>query len=130
VAGTPLKVGDHSFSRKGYPDDNREPTADEIDALFEACRSRFGDLDQYKVTGAKTCFYTVAAEERFLLEQRDKMVLLSGFSGHGFKFGALMGRLAAAVATKKADPESMRSLAAGEISDLEEIERLTGPCLA
>ncbi len=130
VADTPLKVGDHSFSRKGYPDDDREPTAAEIDGLFEACRSRFVDLDQYKITGAKTCFYTVAAEERFLLEQRDKMVLMNGFSGHGFKFGPLMGHLAAAVATKNADPESIRSLAAGEISDLEEIERLTGPCLA
>jgi glycine/D-amino acid oxidase-like deaminating enzyme len=58
------------------------------------------------------------------------LVLMSGFSGHGFKFGALMGHLAAAVATKKADPESIRSLAAGEISDPVEIERLTGQCLA
>ena len=130
VAGTPLKVGDHSFSRKGYPDDDREPRAAEIEALFEACRCRFVDLDQYKIIGAKTCFYTVAAEERFVLEQRDRLVMMSGFSGHGFKFGALMGHLAAAVATKKADPESIRSLAAGEISDLEEIERLTGQCLA
>ena len=130
VAGTPLKVGDHSFSRKGYPDDDREPTSAETEALFEACRSRFVDLDQYKITGAKTCFYTVAAEERFVLEQRDKMVLMSGFSGHGFKFGALMGHLAAAVATKKADPGSIQSLAAGEISDRAEIERLTGSCLS
>lgn len=130
VAGTPLKVGDHSFSRKGYPDDDREPTTAETEALFEACRSRFVDLDQYKITGAKTCFYTVAAEERFVLEQRDKMVLMSGFSGHGFKFGALMGHLAAAVATKKADPGSIQSLAAGEISDRAEIERLTGLCLS
>jgi glycine/D-amino acid oxidase-like deaminating enzyme len=130
VAGTPLKVGDHSFSRKGYPDDDREPTTAETETLFEACRSRFVDLDQYKITGAKTCFYTVAAEERFVLEQRDRMVLMSGFSGHGFKFGALMGHLAAAVATKKAEPEAIRSLAAGEISDLEEIERLTAQCLA
>jgi glycine/D-amino acid oxidase-like deaminating enzyme len=129
VAGTPLKVGDHSFSRKGHPDNNRAPKEKEIDTLFEACRTRFADLDQYSVTGAKTCFYTVAAEERFVVEKKDKMVLMSGFSGHGFKFGALMGHLAAAVATKKADPETIRSLAAGEMSDITEINRITDNCM-
>ena len=130
VAGTPLKVGDHSFSRKGHPDKDREPKEKEINALFEACRTRFENLDQYKVTGAKTCFYTVTQDERFVMEQKDKMVVMTGFSGHGFKFGALMGHLAAAVATKKADPDTIRSLAAGEITDIEEITRLTNDCMA
>ena len=55
---------------------------------------------------------------------------MTGFSGHGFKFGALMGRLAAGVLTEKVDPEAIRLLAAGLIDDELEIERLTRTCLA
>jgi glycine/D-amino acid oxidase-like deaminating enzyme len=128
VAGTPLKVGDHSFSLKGYPDDDREPKKSEIDAIFEACRSRFVDLDNYTVTGAKTCFYTVQRDECFVLERQDKMVMMSGFSGHGFKFGALMGRLAAGVTTNRADAGVIRDLAAGRITDITEIERVVQLC--
>lgn len=128
VAGTALKVGDHSFGLKGYPDDDREPTKPEIDALFEACRPRFVDLDNYTVTGAKTCFYTVQRDERFMLERQDKMMLMSGFSGHGFKFGALMGRLAAAVTTNRADADVVCDLAAGRITDITEIERVVALC--
>jgi glycine/D-amino acid oxidase-like deaminating enzyme len=130
VAGTPLKVGDHSFSRKGHPDVDSPPTEEEKAALFEACRTRFADMDSYTLSGAKTCFYTVAAEERFVLERTDKMVVMSGFSGHGFKFGALMGRLAAQVATGGDEGGFLRALAAGEVTDTQDIDRLTRPCLA
>ena len=130
VAGTPLKVGDHSFSRKGHPDTDRVPTEAEVNTLFEACRARFADLDSYTFTGAKTCFYTVSAEERFVLERSDKMVVMSGFSGHGFKFGALMGRLAARLATQSDDHDRIQTLAAGALTDAEEIEQITRPCLA
>jgi len=58
------------------------------------------------------------------------MLLMSGFSGHGFKFGALMGRLAAGVITGKVEPEAVRRLAAGEIKSTADIEALTRICLA
>jgi glycine/D-amino acid oxidase-like deaminating enzyme len=130
VAGTPLKVGDHSFSLKGHPDIDSPPTETETAALFEACRTRFADMDSYTLSGAKTCFYTVAAEERFVLKRTDKMVVMSGFSGHGFKFGALMGRLAAQVATGGDEDGALRALAAGEITEADEIAQITRPCLA
>ncbi len=129
VAGTGLKVGDHSFSMKGHPDKDRAVRDGEAKALLEACRVRFKAIDDWSLNHAKTCFYTVQKEEQFVLEPIEKAVLMTGFSGHGFKFGALMGELAAGLITGRIDPNSASRLASGIIEDLPEIESLTNLCL-
>ena len=130
VRGTGLKVGEHAFTLQGKPDKNRQANEAECLALFEHCRSRFLDMDQYTIDRGKICFYSVEPEERFIVEGDKNMVLMSGFSGHGFKFGALMGRLTAGIITGKAAPESISQLAAGQIESSAEIEALTRICLA
>jgi len=130
VRGTGLKVGEHAFTLKGHPNKDREASEAECAALFEHCRNRFRDLDQYDINHGKICFYSVEPDERFILEGDKNMLLMSGFSGHGFKFGALMGRLAAGVITGKVEPEAVRRLAAGEIKSTADIEALTRICLA
>ncbi len=129
VAGTGLKVGDHSFSLKGHPDRDREVRKGEAEALMESCRVRFKSMDDWSLDHARTCFYTVQKEERFVLESIGKAVIMTGFSGHGFKFGALMGELAAGVITGRIDIESASKLASGAIEDIPEIEALTNLCL-
>jgi len=129
VAGTGLKIGDHSFSMKGHPDRNRDVKEGEVNALFEACRSRIKDLDDYTVASATTCFYTVEKEERFVLESIDKAILMTGFSGHGFKFGALMGELAAGLITGRIEPHEATALAAGQVGNPTEIDSITNRCL-
>jgi len=101
VAGTPMKIGDHSFSLAGDPDDP-DRTADprEAERILELARRRIPGLDRFTHLGAATCFYDVEPEERFLVEKISRRAwVMSGFSGHGFKFGALLGRrLAEAIA--------------------------------
>jgi glycine/D-amino acid oxidase-like deaminating enzyme len=87
-------------------------------------------LDDYRIERGKICFYSVEPNEQFVLERLEKTVLMTGFSGHGFKFGALMGRLAAAVITGKAEATDIAALAAGEVTDQDRIDTLTSPCLA
>ena len=129
VRNTGLKIGEHSFSLQGHPDDDRTPGEAECRALLEECRGRFSALDEYQIDRGKVCFYSVEPEERFLLDHQEKTVLMTGFSGHGFKFGALMGRLAAAVITGKADGTEMAKLVAGEVTDLARVHALTSPYL-
>lgn len=129
VAGTGLKIGDHSFSMKGHPDRNRGVKEGEVNALFEACRSRIKDLDEYTIASATSCFYTVQKEERFVLEPIEKAVLMTGFSGHGFKFGALMGELASGLIAGRIEPNEATALAAGEVGNLTEIDSITNRCL-
>ena len=48
--------------------------------------------------GAETCLYTNAPNEDFILDRHPsdpRIVIGAGFSGHGFKFGPLTGRILA-----------------------------------
>jgi sarcosine oxidase subunit beta len=102
VAGTPLKIGDHRFAPHGDPDDPREASAAEAKAILSLARPRLHDAGAYRVLGARACYYDVEPGERFLLEALSpRAMVMSGFSGHGFKFGALLG-LAVACAAKDA----------------------------
>jgi len=129
VASKGLKIGDHSFSLKGHPSTNTVAKESEISALFEACRQRLDRLDDYEIESGEICFYTVEKNERFILEALDKTVLLTGFSGHGFKFGALMGAMASGVLTGTLTPDDAKALAAGSVLDSAEVQRLTSLCL-
>jgi len=51
--------------------------------------------------GAEPCFYTNTANEDFILDlhpEDSRIVVGAGFSGHGFKFGPLTGRILAELA--------------------------------
>ncbi|HWL82038.1 MAG TPA: FAD-dependent oxidoreductase [Roseomonas sp.] len=97
VAGTPLKVGDHRFSLQGDAEDPREASAAEAEAILALARPRLNDAGAYRVLGARACYYDVEPEERFIVEPLgDRCIVMSGFSGHGFKFGALLGLAVAA----------------------------------
>jgi sarcosine oxidase subunit beta len=93
VAGTALKVGDHRFSLSGDAEtDGRIPTPAEIEGIMALVRPRLRDAAEYRIIGARACYYDVEPEERFILEPLgDRALVMSGFSGHGFKFGPLLG---------------------------------------
>ncbi len=93
VAGTSLKIGDHKFSRIGSPEDTRAALPTEISAILDLARRRLPGLDQYRVLGGRACYYDVTEAERFILQPWGKRAwVMSGFSGHGFKFGPLLGQ--------------------------------------
>lgn len=116
VAGTPLKIGDHRFSRTGDAEaDPREASAAEAEEILALARPRLRDAADYRVLGARACYYDVEAGERFVVEPLSpRCLVMSGFSGHGFKFGPLLGL---AIAAAMSDPALMPALpgwAAGE----------------
>ncbi|MBI0536725.1 FAD-dependent oxidoreductase [Roseomonas sp. KE2513] len=108
VAGTGLKIGDHRFSLRGDAEDPREATAEERDAILALALPRLREAAAYRVIEARACYYDVAEGERFVVEPlSDRCVVMSGFSGHGFKFGPVLGR---AVAAAIGDPTRMAAL--------------------
>jgi len=48
---------------------------------------------------AETCLYTMTADEDFVLDRVGPLVVGGGCSGHGFKFGPLIGEVLADLAT-------------------------------
>ncbi len=96
-AGTPLKIGDHRFSKTGHPETNIPVTVSEIEAMHRAAATRIHMLTDYPVASTAICYYTVAPEERFIAHREGVTWMLTGFSGHGFKFGPLIGQQLAGV---------------------------------
>ena len=115
VAGTALKVGDHRFTLRGDPEDPREATADEAEEILALARPRLRDAGGYRVLGARACYYDVAPGERIVLEPLGERALaVCGTSGHGFKFGAVLGLAVARAASDPAARPALGAWAAGE----------------
>jgi glycine/D-amino acid oxidase-like deaminating enzyme len=113
LRGLPIKFGDHCFSKGGDPDADRTATEAEIARVREAARRRLKDADSYRVHEAKTCFYTLTEDERFIAESLDKVLVLGGFSGHGYKFAPLIGERLAAVIDERLAFAEFRDWLAG-----------------
>ena len=101
IPGTGMKIGDHRFSRTGDPAAPRVFTAEEARAVVEQCRGQIRNLDAYRIIEPKVCFYTVEPDEAFVFHQEDKLLAVSACSGHGFKFGSVIGKAAADLLTGK-----------------------------
>jgi sarcosine oxidase subunit beta len=116
VAGTPLKIGDHRFAPTADPDGPREASAGEAEAILALARHRIRDLGAYRLLSAAACWYDVAPEERFLVEPLGpRAFVMSGFSGHGFKFGPVLGLALARAASDPALRDVVAAWAAGRI---------------
>jgi glycine/D-amino acid oxidase-like deaminating enzyme len=113
VDGTALKIGDHGFSLQGEPDRDREPTREDIAAALALARTRLMGFERYRVQGARTCFYSVTEDERFIALRVDRAWVLAGFSGHGFKVGAVIGEMLASTLEGASAPAAMTDWAAG-----------------
>jgi sarcosine oxidase len=57
---------------------------------------------------AETCLYTTTPTEDFVIGRAGPLVVAAGFSGHGFKFTPLVGRLAADLALGHPGPDRFR----------------------
>jgi glycine/D-amino acid oxidase-like deaminating enzyme len=67
------------------------------------------------VLEARTCFYSVTEGERFIAERVENAWILAGFSGHGFKFGALFGERVAAALAGELPADEFTAWAAGRV---------------
>lgn len=115
--GTRLKIGDHLFTRRGDVDGDRTATDEDVARLRHVAALAFRDFDTYTVLERKACYYTVTEDERFIIRPVGTAAwVLSACSGHGFKFGTLMGEIVAAAAAGECSPDEATHLAAGTIT--------------
>jgi sarcosine oxidase len=101
--GPGIKVGRHMAGRAVNPSDGPFETLDEFQRDCEAyVQARCPGLEPEPVE-AETCLYTMTADEDFVLDRVGSIVVGGGCSGHGFKFGPLLGEILADLATDR-DP--------------------------
>lgn len=97
VPGTGLKFGAgiHKY-KNADANANRVPVPGEGETLRNHFAPPFGRIAEYKVTDVVTCAYTFTSDEHFFVEEDGKAVFVSACSGHGYKFGAVVGQKIAA----------------------------------
>jgi glycine/D-amino acid oxidase-like deaminating enzyme len=118
VRGRGMKVGDHEFSRTGDPAATRDAGPHEMRPLLERCGSLLRGFDRWKIRNLKVCFYSVTEDERFVVEKQGaKGWVMSPCSGHGFKFGAVMGLELARTIAEGRGPAAHARWAAGLAGD-------------
>ncbi|MBS4172698.1 N-methyl-L-tryptophan oxidase [Bacillus sp. FJAT-49736] len=97
IHGTGLKVGRHDGGYEINPD---EPIKGFGDLKEDA-----GDLENFlthfmpynkELNYGKTCMYTLTPDENFIIDLHPKytnVAIAAGFSGHGFKFSSVVGKI-------------------------------------
>jgi sarcosine oxidase len=71
---------------------NREPVEGEGEAIRNLFSPPIARIGEYRITEVVTCAYTFAEDERFLAHEKGRVLVVSACSGHGYKFGAAVGR--------------------------------------
>jgi len=94
-----MKIANHLKGAAVDPD----ALPDEVDESFiESCRSFFSEfipaLASASVRETRVCIYNNTPDDDFIIDWHptlEGVLVVTGFSGHGFKFGPAIGRIAA-----------------------------------
>ncbi|MGH2486630.1 MAG: N-methyl-L-tryptophan oxidase [Ktedonobacterales bacterium] len=96
-----FKVGSHRFGATTDPNVPYTGSDEEIAEVRAFLRRVIPSAADGKLEMIDRCMYDVSPDEDFILDSHPDapgIVIGSGFSGHGFKFGVLIGALLAALA--------------------------------
>jgi len=113
VDGTGLKVGAGIHKRPRQPGEEREPRPGEGEQLRDYFSPPFARIAEYRVDRVVTCAYTFTADRKFFTRQIGRVTAVSACSGHGYKFGAAVGRRVAAAVESGDQAGLLRWLRAG-----------------
>lgn len=86
------------------PDADRVPQPGEAEAIRRYFSPPFARIEEYQPLDVVTCCYTFTADERFTARREGRVLAVSACSGHGYKFGAAVGRRVASAVETRDDP--------------------------
>lgn len=102
--GGGFKCASHRIGRTlGHADQARQDASPEDAAPTDAFLERFMPAARGRLRAMKTCIYTRAPDEDFILDTLPadpRIVVASPCSGHGFKFASVIGEILADLATR------------------------------
>jgi len=91
-----LKAASHSFGAPIDPDDIFPPDERVIDRVTQSLIDLIPALKQAELIQVDSCMYDVTPDEDFILDRHPydpRIVFAAGLTGHGFKFGLLLGEI-------------------------------------
>ncbi len=100
-----LKVAAHITGETVDPENGYEPDDAVVEGVRAFLRRVIPAAATLELAQVDRCMYDVTPDEDFIIDRlpgADRIIVGSGFSGHGFKFGVLIGELLASLAHDKA----------------------------
>ncbi|MCV0397137.1 MAG: FAD-dependent oxidoreductase [Rhizobiaceae bacterium] len=93
TGGAGLKFGTGRHKRRSDDADaDRVAGPEEGPAILSHFSQAFARLGEYRIDQVVSCAYTFTKDDRFFAERRENALIVSACSGHGYKFGAAVGR--------------------------------------
>ena len=111
--GTALKFGIADHRRPCDPDALAPIAEGEPEAIFRRIAPFLAEADGYRIREARVCPYAVAPDANFVVEAIGPSLIVTGCTGHMFKFGALMGEALGETLIGKRDREAFLNWARG-----------------
>jgi monomeric sarcosine oxidase len=102
-----FKVASHIFGPTQDPNVPQVIDQDEVARVRDWVHRVIPEAAEAPLAATDTCMYDLVADEDFILDRHPaspRVIVGSGFSGHGFKFGVLIGQVLAALALDE-EPE-------------------------
>jgi monomeric sarcosine oxidase len=98
-----MKIANH---HKGEPVDPDSIESEAGEVFIDRCRAFFSEflpaLSGARVRETSTCVYNNTPDDDFIIDwhpEIENLLIVTGFSGHGFKFGPTVGRISAELLT-------------------------------
>ena len=111
VDGSGLKTAVHNTHDVGVDPDTMQRTVDpEHVEMVRGFLRRHLPLADSAPRSTRTCIYTMTPDEHFIIGQHPahpQVTIGAGFSGHGFKFGVLVGQILTDLALKGTTPHDI-----------------------
>jgi monomeric sarcosine oxidase len=123
-----VKVGWHHTGSIIQPNAERFISESILNGMCDWIRRFFPHL-QPEPLETVTCLYTNTPDYHFILDKHphyQHVVIASGFSGHGFKFGPILGELLAGLALDERLPLALDTFALSRFGDVSNLHRRIG----
>ena len=108
--GSGFKIAFHGGPAARHPSEiSREPDASNVEAMRPFMRAHIPGIASAPVRESRICLYTRTPDEHFIVDAHPEfkhVVIGAGFSGHGFKFSAIIGKMLSDIALDGATPHN------------------------
>jgi monomeric sarcosine oxidase len=105
-----LKGTSHTFGESVDPDEIPRVDDQVITQIARRLRALLPTLEQAELAHVDSCIYDVSPDEDFILDylpDDSRLVFATGLTGHGFKFGPLLGELLSSLVRETRPPIAM-----------------------
>lgn len=102
-----VKATSHAFGAPTDPDNITPPDDQAIATISKQIRELLPALNNASIARVDSCMYDVSPDEDFILDRLPsdpRVIFATGLSGHGFKFGLLLGDILSSLISNTEPP--------------------------